>query len=184
MPCGGSGRTASADETDCGRGHGEERRLHELPYDNRFADNAYQPGGDPRLRRLSRRQSHCVPRARSAAWKQRIPPCSRCGTCPAAFSRGVELSLERQAAAHIHLAEPRVAGVHPLSEPERLSRRPRGLWRLPPPYHRGGRAQPDGDDSDVLGGRRLQQRHPAVQAHDRWRGLYARRTSQQSWSPR
>ncbi len=41
----------------------------------------------------------------------------------------------------------------------------------------GGRAQPDGDGRDVLGRRRVQQRHPAVQELHPRRGLYARRAS-------
>ena len=83
-------------------------------------------------------------------------------------------SVERQPERHLHAAQSRERRSSSASSTRATSRRAGGLRRLPPADHPGRRAQPDGDHRDALGRRRVQQRHPAVQALHARRGLHAR----------
>ena len=70
--------------------------------------------------------------------------------------------------ADLHAAQSREPGVRALHQSRRLPRRARSVRRVPSADHSGGRAQPDGHQRDVLGRRRVQQRHSAVQELRSW----------------
>ena len=114
-------------------------------------------GGGARLRRLPWRQSEGQRRFR--AWRTTIPRYiaarDRAHVLPRYRGR-LAFPVERQSGAHLHLAEPGIARVHPLHQPQRLSRRARQLRRLPYRGDRGGRALAHVVGRDAVGRRRLQ----------------------------
>ena len=131
---------------------GGAARLHRLPWRRRRA-SARRPGArheQPDYASRATKRAHVLPR----------------------YPESLALPAQRQPAAQLHAAQPRGAGIRPLHQPVRLSRRARGLRRLPHRGHRGGRALADVDRRDAVGRRGLQQRHPAVQELHPRRGLY------------
>ena len=178
------GISAGAGDADPRRGGGEDRRLHELPHRDRFAHDAHERRRQSRLHRLPRRRCRRDALQCRGAGERSISQPRGTGACPAALSRDMALAVLRQARGKLHAPQSRGAGIHPLRESERLSRRARGVRRVPSRHHPGGRALADGDGGAFLGRGVLQQRHRPVQAFDPRRGLYARRQAREPYGAR
>ena len=137
------------------------------------------PARHARLHRLPRRRRDGVVTPGRAPRERRIPhaPSKRRTSCRVIRKRGTGRRAPSRRA-HLHAAQPRespefIRFINPGDY--RVAREACGACHMP--IIAGGRAQPDGDRRDVLGRRRLQQRHPAVQALHPRRGLHARTAS-------